>query len=168
MGLNFGGGSSQSSTNQSATQNANKTFSGSQTSLQDQLGTSLSKDLSATDSGTTSPGVTAEQTQSADAINKTSDGLAGRMQRFLAARGFGSSGESGKVQLGNELQRQSDLANNNANFAQVQQNANSTNLLAALNYALTNLGTTAASSTSGSSSGSNSTWGASASAAFAF
>ena len=161
MGLSFGGGSSQSATNQTATQN--KTFSPGQTSLQDQLGKSLSSVLTASDTGTLSPGVTAQKTQAADNINKTAGGLTDRVNSFLAARGFGKSGATGKATLQGELGRESQLAGNEANFAQVQQNVNGQNLLASLNYALTSLGQTG--TQAGTASGSGFNWGASASGA---
>lgn len=71
------------------------------------------------------------------------------------------------MQLGTELGRQADLANNNANFAKVQQDSNSTNLLAALNYALTGLGTTGASTSNGTGSGSGFNWGVGVQGGFA-
>ncbi len=155
MGLSFGGSTGGTSSSTTSSSNQNKTFSAPQTNLQDQLGANLSSGIAASTAGTMSPGVAAQETASADQINKTDPGLQSRVQRVLAARGFGQSGESGKVTLASELGRQSDLASNQANFAGIQQNVNSQNLLAALNYAFTNLGTTASGSTSGSSSGWN-------------
>ena len=152
MGLNFGGGSSKSAT--SGTTSTSGTFSPGQTSLQSDLGTSLATNLKSSDAGTFSPGVAAQKTQAADAINKTSGGLTDRINTFLASRGFGKSGTTGQTALQGELGRQSALAGNEANFAQVQQGVNSSNLLAALNYAFTQLGQTT--SASGSTSGKNS------------
>lgn len=101
------------------------------------------------------PGVVAQKTAAADTINKTSSGLMDRVNSFLAARGFGKSGATGSANLQGELGRESDLAGNEANFANVQQNVNGQNLLASLNYALTSLGSSGGTSSSGSSSGSN-------------
>jgi hypothetical protein len=166
MGVSLGGSYGQTSSSATSTgqQNQQKTFSPGQSSLQDQLGTSLASSLAASTSGGLSPGVQAQQTQAADAINTTSSGLTDRVTKFLAQRGFGKSGKTGQATLQGELGRQGALAGNAANFAGVQQNANSGNLLAALNYALTNLGmsTTA----SGSSTGNTSGWGIAGGAGF--
>lgn len=151
------GGTSSSSTGSSTQSN---TYSPGQTSLQSQLGSSLSSDLAGASAGTMSPGVTAQETASADAINKTAAGTGSRISQFLASRGFGKSGATGSAGLQTELGRQSDLASNQANFAGVQQNVNGQNLLASLNYALTSLG----SSGTGASSGSGSSWGVGATA----
>jgi hypothetical protein len=99
--------------------------------------------------------VAAEKEASAGAINTTSAGTLDRTNAFLASRGFGKSGATGKAALSTELGRQSSLAGNEANYAQVQQNLNSTNLMAALNYAFTALGQTSA----GTSTGKSSQWG---------
>lgn len=155
MGLSLGGSYSSANSSTTSSSSENKTFSAPQTGIQNQLGSNLSSDLSAANTGTLSPGVQAQKTQGADAINTESSGLQGRMQSFLAQRGFGKSGQSGKTALSGELGRQSALGNNEANFAQVQQNNNQSNLLAALNYAFTQMGTTAA----GQSDGSSSSWG---------
>jgi hypothetical protein len=153
LGGSYGSTSSQS-TGKSDTTQAN-TYALGQTDLQTQLGKSLSSSLAASDAGTLSPGVQAQETASADQINKTAGGLTDRINSFLAARGFGKSGTTGKATLQGELGRESQLAGNQANFAQVQQGVNSSNLLAALNYAFTSLGLTQneTASSSGSSSG---------------
>jgi len=158
MGLTLGGSSGGTTSSSTGNSTTNKTFSPGQSSLQDQLGSSLATNLKASDSGTMSPGVTAQKTQAADTINKTSSGLTDRVNQFLAARGFGKSGATGQATLQGELGRESQLAGNEANFAQVQQGVNSQNLLAALNYAFTQLGQTA----SGASTGDSSSWGVNA------
>lgn len=153
MGVSLGGsyGSSQSASTGSDT--TAKTYAAPQTGVQNDLGTSLSKSLAAKDEGTLDPGVLAQKTQSADAINTQSSGLQDRLTRFLAQRGFGKSGESGKAVLSTELGRQAALGNNEANFANVQQTANGSNLMAALNYAFTSMGTNETGTSSGTSSG---------------
>jgi hypothetical protein len=119
------------------------------------LASLLQGDTSAAATGTLSPGVQAGETAAANQINTTSSGLTSRVNQFLAARGFGKSGQTGQATLQGELGRESQLGSNAANFAQVQQQANSGNLLASLNYALTNLGGTTSGTSSGTSSGSN-------------
>jgi hypothetical protein len=155
MGMSLGGAYGQ--TNQSATGSSNQsnTYAQPQTSLQTQLGTSLSKNLASADAGTLSPGTAAMKTSAADQINKTSSGLTDRVNSFLAQRGFGSSGMTGKTTLEGELGRESALGQNEANFAGMQQGLNAQNLLAALNYAFTSLG----SSAFGQSTGNTSQWG---------
>jgi hypothetical protein len=158
MGFSLGGSYGQSNQSSTGTSNTANTYAPGQTGLQTQLGSALGANLSAAQSGTLSPGVQAQKTASADAINKTSGGTLDRVNSFLAARGFGKSGDTGKAALQTELGRQSDLAKNEADYAQVQQNLNSTNLMAALNYAFTALGQTSAGTSTGKSSG----WGVSA------
>jgi hypothetical protein len=85
--------------------------------------------------GSAGPQVQAMQTQSADQINKGYSGLGERMNRFLAARGFGKSGQAGKVQLDTELGRQGALAGNNANFAKIGLDEQNTALQDALTAA---------------------------------
>lgn len=155
MGLSLGGAygaTTSQSTGQSTTANS---YAPGQTGLQGDLGKSLSTDLAAKDAGTLSPGTTALKTQAADSINKTSGGLTDRVTQFLAQRGFGKSGATGQASLQGELGRESALGNNEATFAGQQQNLNSQNLLAALNYAFTSLG----SSAQGASTGSGTSWG---------
>ena len=164
MGLNYGQ-SSGSTTGSQSGQTAG-VYSPGQTALQTQLGSSLSTNLADANAGVMSPGVTAEKTAAADTINKTSGGLMDRVNSFLAARGFGKSGQTGQAALQGELGRESQLGGNEANFAQVQQGVNSQNLLASLNYALTNMGMTSSGTSSGTSKNSN--FGAQASAAFSF
>jgi len=153
VGLSLGGSTSSGSSNATNSTTQSNTYSPGQTSLQNQLGSSLSSGLTAATNGTMSPGVAAQETASADQINKTSAGTGSRISQFLAARGFGKSGATGSAGLQTELARQSSLAGNNANFAQVQQGVNSQNLLSSLNYALTSMGMTGSGSASGSSSG---------------
>jgi hypothetical protein len=119
--------------------------------------------LTAKDTGTLTPGTTAMETQAADQINKTSGGLTDRVNKFLAQRGFGKSGQTGKATLQGELGREAALGSNAATFAGQQQALNSQSLLAALNYAFTSLGQTAF----GKSTGSSSQWGVSGGAGVA-
>ncbi len=155
MGLSLGGsagGTTSSSTGSSQTSN---TYNPTQATTQGVLGTTLQNDLAAGNAGTLSPGTTAMETTAADQINKTSAAGAATTQQNLASRGFGASGQSGQASLQSELARESSLGTNAATFAGQQQQMNSQNLLAALNYAFTSLG----SSASGSSSGQGTSWG---------
>jgi hypothetical protein len=159
MGLSLGGsyGQTTSSSTGSSTTSQKNAYAPGQTAVQGQTGTTLSRDLAAANAGTLSPGTTAMETNAADQINKTSSGLTDRVNQFLAQRGFGKSGQTGQTALQGELGRESQLGTNAANFAGMQTNLNQQNLLAALNYAFTSLGTTAASS--GVSSGKGTDWG---------
>jgi len=153
MGLSLGG--SYGSTNQQATGTSTtaNTYSPTQTALQSQIGGNLSTALTAANAGTLTPGVAAQKNKAAADINTTSGGTIDRINQFLASRGFGKSGTAGKAALTTELGRQSALAGNEANFAGIQQGVNAQNLLAALNYAFTSLGATAAGKSTGSTSG---------------
>jgi hypothetical protein len=163
MGASLSGGYSSKQTSATSTGTSSgtqaNTYGAPQTALQNRLGSSLASNLAASDAGTLSPGVAAQKTAAADSINKTSGGLLDRVNQFLAARGFGKSGTTGKATLQSELGRESQLAGNEANFAQVQQGVNSQNLMAALNYAFQSLGLTQNLSESGTSTGSSSGWG---------
>lgn len=157
MGLSLGGGSSQG-TSSSTTSG---TYSPAQSGLQNQLGSTLSTDLAAANAGVLTPGNTAALTAKNDATNKTSNGLTGRITNFLAQRGFGASGQTGEANLQGELGRESQVGSNTASAYADQGNQNSSNLLAALNYAFTSLG----SSSDGAQQGSGFNWGASVSGA---
>ena len=79
-------------------------------------------------------------------------------QTAPAARGFGKSGQTGQAAVqGVELGRENQIGTNTADAYASQNNLNTSNLLAALNYAFTSLG----SSATGTSSGSSSQWGVS-------
>jgi hypothetical protein len=155
MGLSLGGsmgGTSSSSTGSSATNNK---YSQDQLNLQSTTGSTLQNDLAAANGGVLSPGTLAMETQTSDQINKTAKAGSATVDQNLAAKGFGKSGQTGQADLQSELARESAQGNNAATFAGQQQQMNSQNLLAALNYAFTSLG----SSSSGSSSGTGSSWG---------
>jgi hypothetical protein len=155
MGLDIGGslGGTKSSSTGSSTES--KTFDPTQQATQGVIGTTLQQDLAAGNTGSLSPGTQAMETTSADQINKTSKAGTDRVQQMLASRGLGQSGQSGQATLQGELARESALGTNTANYAGMQQQMNSQNLLAALNYAFTSLGSTA----SGQSTGQSSQWG---------
>jgi len=153
MGLSYGSQSGQTASNTS--QSTSGTYAPAQSAVQGQLGGTLSSDLSAASGGTLSPGVTAGETAADNEINQTSSGLTNRVTQMLAARGFGPSGTTGQATLQGELNRESQVGSE-AGIAQGQQQSlNSNNLLAALNYAFTSLGSTGTGATSGTSSGSN-------------
>lgn len=162
MGLSFGGGSSSGT--QQSNQNQNYVYSGPQQSLQSQLGGTLAQDLGAASSGSLSPGVLAGETSADNQINQSGQAALTRTQQQLAARGFGPSGQTGQATLQSALNTQNNIADETGVAQQQQQNLNTSNLLAALNYAFTSLGQNG--SSSGSSSGSNFNWGASGAAAF--
>ncbi len=153
MGLSLGGAASQTSSNATASSTQANTYAPSQTALQGELGSDLSTNLKAAQGGVLTPGTTAELTSANDATNKTASGLTSRINQFLAARGFGKSGQTGQATLQGELGRESQIGTNTANAYASQNNLNTSNLLAALNYAFTSLGSSATGTSSGSSSG---------------
>lgn len=106
-------------------------YSPAQTGLQNQLLTTLG-DLAG---GSASPELQAMKTQSADQINQNYSGLGDRMNRFLAARGFGQSGSVGKAQLQTEVARQGALAGNESNYANLALQEQNTALSDALRAA---------------------------------
>ena len=167
MGFSMGGSSQKSQQQQTSSGTTANTYSPDQTTLQTTLAGGLGNLLSGVFSGSTSPDVTAMKTASADTINKNYSSLGDRINRFLAARGFGKSGTAGQNALQTELSRQGDLATNESNFAGLQLQQNAQSLLAALNFALTPMGTSTNSSQFGSGSSSGSNWGFDASASFA-
>jgi hypothetical protein len=155
MGLSLGGsmGGTTSSSTGSSTQ-AN-TYNPTQDTTRGVIGTTLQNDLAASNAGTLTPGVQAQETTSADQINKTAKAGTDRVQQMLASRGLGQSGQTGQATLQGELARESAQGANTATYAGMQNQMNSQNLLAALNYAFTSLGSTA----SGASTGQSSGWG---------
>jgi hypothetical protein len=78
------------------------------------------------------------------------------MNRFLAARGFGQSGSTGKAAVQTELGRQGALAGNNSAAAGQQLNFDQALLGDSLLAAFNKVGDTSSGTTSGSSFG----WGA--------
>jgi hypothetical protein len=90
------------------------TYTPEQTALQSNLIGVLNQLLQ----GPNSPQIQALQTQSANQINSEYQGVGDRMNRFLAARGFGKSGQAGEAQLRTELGRQGALAGNSASYGQ--------------------------------------------------
>lgn len=162
MGLSLGGsmGGTTSSSTGSSTQT--NTYDPTQDTTRGVIGTTLQDNLAAGNAGTLTPGVQAMETATADQINKTAKGTTDRVNQMLASRGFGPSGQTGQATLQGELARESAQGANSANYAGMQSQLNSQNLLAALNYAFTSLG----SSASGISTGKSSQWGTSAGAGF--
>src|ERR1039458_5307095 len=110
VGVSGGAATGGTSSTTSGTNTEQNTYSAGQTSLQDMLSKMFAQFfLPGLTSGAISPNVQAMQTAGADQINKTSAGLGDRMQKFVAQRGFGKSGTSGKVALSGELSRESAL-----------------------------------------------------------
>lgn len=153
-----------SSSQSSGSSNTSNTYSAPQTGVQNDLGTTLSGDLAAANKGTLSTGNTAALTSANDATNKTASGLTDRINRMLATRGFGASGQTGKATLQGELGRESQIGSNTSAAYTKQGNENSSNLLAALNYAFTSLGS--GTTAQGQSSGSSTEYGVGADAGF--
>lgn len=153
MGFSLGGSYGSTSSNSKSNSSQSSTYTPGQSDIQDALARAFKTLLPGVTGGGISPNVTALQTQNADTINKTDTGLAGRMQKFLAGRGFGSSGESGKVALSSELGRQSDLAANNTGAAGLQLSQNNSTLQQMLQFAFNQIGLTGSQSGSGSASG---------------
>lgn len=146
-------GHAMGSTEQSTQSDASNKYSSGQTSLQDSILKALGTFIPGLTSGVVSPNVTNLQTAGADQINKTSSGLGDRMQRFLAQRGFGKSGTSGKVALSTELGRESALGANASAASGLQLQQNSGMLSDALKAAFETMGSSGSASGASSSSG---------------
>ena len=149
LGASYGQQSGKSSS--SGTQST--TFSPLQEALQGTIGSVFGSLVPSIASGSTPAPVTAMQTQSADQINKTSSGLTDRMTKFLASRGMGASGQTGKVALQGELGREGALAANSANYAAQGLNYGQGLLSQALAYAFNGIGQTQQQSGTASQSG---------------
>jgi hypothetical protein len=160
MGLSLGGTQSKSS----ATGTTANTYTPGQTDLQSSLMQALSTLLPGITSGATSPNVTNMQTANANQINQNYAGVGDQMNRFLAARGFGQSGSTGKAAMQTELGRQGALAQNASDASGQQLNLDQSLLSDSLLAAFNQIGNS--SSQNGTSAGSN--WGASGAASFAF
>lgn len=155
--------SSQSQTESGSTTNA---YSAEQTGLQSELAQYLRQMLGPMAGGEMSPQVAAMKTASADTINRTSAGTGDRLNRLLAARGFGKSGATGKAALSTELGRQGALAGNEASFSGLQLDQGNKLLAAALQAAYEKIGSSYNGSMSGT--GTSSGWGIGASAGASF
>lgn len=153
MGFSLGGSYGSTSSKSSSSGTSTPTYSGDQSGIQSLLAQAFSSLLPSSTNGGISPNVQAVTTQNADAINKSYTGLGDRMQKFLAARGFGQSGESGKVQLQTELGRQGAIAQNQSGAAGLQLNQGQSLLADALAFAFANPGQSSTATGSGSSSG---------------
>src|SRR5579862_9243047 len=88
MGLSFGTATSGSSSNTNSNSNTSNTYAPGQTNLQSELGSVLGSDLAGSQTGALSPGTLASETGADDTINKTASGLTGRVNNFLASRGY--------------------------------------------------------------------------------
>ena len=148
-------GSSVTNGTGSASSTSSPTFSVGHAGLQGILSNVLSSLVPSVASGGLSPNVQALQTQSANQINQNYASLGQRLNRFLAARGFGQSGQVGQAALQTDLGRQGALANNNANYSGLQLQQNNSLLSDALQYAFAAPGSTSASTTSSTG---GSTW----------
>jgi hypothetical protein len=149
-GLLAGVGSQMpTTTTSSGTQTSSNSFSPAQTSLQSSLMAALNSLMG----GSASPAIQGAQTQSADQINSEYSSMGDRMNRFLAARGFGSSGQVGSTALKTELGRQSSLAGNTATYGQMGLNEMNTALSDSLTAAFASPTTTTTSNGTQTNSG---------------
>ena len=150
-GLGLSGGATENSN--SSTASKTSTYSGLQNSLQASLASVLEQLMPSVGSGTLSPNVQATETANANQINQNYSSLGDRMTKFLASRGFGKSGTTGKVAEQNELARQGALATNASNAAGTQLGLDQSYLSDALGFAFANPGYFSTGSSSGSSFG---------------
>lgn len=155
MGFSLGGSYGSSSSKSAGTSSTSNTYTPGQSALQDALMSAFSRLLPGVASGQIGPNVTAMQTQNADTINKSYSAMGDKMNRYLAARGFGQSGQVGKAALETELGRQGALAQNNSNAAGMQLNFDQALLSDSLLAAFNKVGDTSVGNSTGSSSG----WG---------
>jgi hypothetical protein len=132
------GGLGGSKSARTGTSSSTSTSTPGYTPLQSTAQGSIWSTLSNLLGGSASPEITSMQTQAANQINQNYSGLGDRMNRFLAARGFGKSGKVGQLQEQNELSRQGALAGNASNFANTALNEQNTALSDALSFAFTN------------------------------
>lgn len=140
--MGFAAGGSGTMGNASGSNTTSNTYSAGQSNLQDQFTSFLSKLIPSMSSGTLSPDVQAQSTGAADQINSTYSAVGDRLNRFLAARGFGKSGQTGQSQLQTELGRAGALAANSSAAATDQLQLNSSYLSDALQAAYKNIGST--------------------------
>jgi hypothetical protein len=105
--------------------------------------------------------VQAVETGNANQINQTSAAGGKALQRSLASRGLAQSGAAASGSLSTELGRESNLAANSSNAAQLQLNQNQSFLSDALMAAFASQGTTNAQqgTTASQSSGSGTSTG---------
>ena len=152
-----------STSSSSGTSSSTPSYTPGQTDLQASLAGYLGNLLTP---GTTSPAVTAQKNQSADTINKTYAGLGDRMNKFLAARGFGKSGKVGQAALQTELGRSAAIAGNDANYGAEQLNLQQSAASDALKMAFANPTTTNAFSQQGSQTAAGSAFASALAGAF--
>ncbi|GEM_PF-6574825 len=160
MGLSLGG----TKTSSQATGSTQNTYTPGQSSLQDSLMQAFSTLLPGVASGAMSPNVTNIQTANANQINQNYAGVGDQMNRYLAARGFGQSGSTGKAAVQTDLARQGALAQNASNASGQQLSFDQSLLSDALGAAFQQVGNTSSGNTSGSSFG----WGVSGSGSTGF
>ena len=141
-GFGASGGASSSSTDTKGTgsQTTATQYAPGQMSLQDLLMKAFAAMVPGMATGTLSPNVQATETAGADQINKSYSTVGDRANRFLAARGFGKSGQVGKAALDTEVGRQGALAQNYTSAAGLQLNQNSAYLSDALAAAFASMG----------------------------
>jgi hypothetical protein len=160
VGLGLGGSTGGTSSSSTANSNTTPTYSQGQSQVQGLLSSLMTTLLPSVGNGSMSPNVAATTTANADQINQNYSAMGDRMNKFLAARGFGQSGTTGTTALKTELGRQSAQGANLAAGAGNQLGLDSTYLSDALQLAFANPGNTA----NGSTSGTGSQWGVSAGA----
>jgi hypothetical protein len=153
-GLIGGTGNKKTETGQSSA-SATPTYTAGQTGLQGALEKVLSTLLPGVASGEKSQNVQALETAGAEGVNRNYVTLGDRMNRFLAARGFGKSGKVGAAALETELGRQGALAKNATDAAGLQLDQNNELLSNALRFAFANPGSSTTSSYNNVSGGSS-------------
>lgn len=160
VGINASGGETAGSTTGTSTGSTadtkTPTYTGDQSGLQALLSKVFSSLLPAAADGGISPNVQATETAANDQINKSSSTMGDRMNRFLAQRGFGKSGSTGKAALSTELGRESALGANASAAAGQQLQQNNTSLADALQFAFTNPGSQATGTSTGTTAGTSS------------
>lgn len=154
MGLNLGAstGGTSSNSQTAGTGTNTPTFSAGQGTVQSMLGSLFSQLLPAAGSGGISAPVQAVETGNANQINQTSAATGTAMNRFLASRGFGASGQTGQAGLQTELGRQAALGANASNAGAQQLTQNDTALSDALNFAFNTPGSSSSAATASSGS----------------
>lgn len=160
MGLSFG----TTSNNSQSQASQQGTYSAGQSSLQNSLMQAFSSLLPGITSGSLSPNVQNMETANANQINQNYSSVGQKMNRFLAARGFGQSGQTGQVATQTELSRQGALGANASNASGQQLSLDQSLLTDSLLAAFNKIGTT----DSQTGSGSSTSFGAQAAASIGF
>lgn len=174
MGASLSGGYNSSKTSQQETDTSKSTgsqmneYTGDQTGIQGNLAAFFRQLFPALESGTMDPSTRAMTTATAGDINRSYDDAGRSLQKGLSQRGFGRGGVSQKASLKTELARRGSLAANESAGAATALQSRNQGLLAALNYAMTGVGSKTATDATETmvGSGKSSGWGVGAQANF--